>query len=67
MFNNTIYSINYSSIASYALNVNSIDSSIDLTIDSGYKLSLKFRKPITLEEMFAVYRYIADYASCNTK
>ena len=59
-FRRTVFSIIYRSISSYSLNICTIDSSIDITTDSGYKVSLNFMKPIPLDEMFKVYRFIAD-------
>ncbi len=59
-FRKTIFSIKYDSISSYSLNIRHIDSIIDITTDSGYKISLNFMKPIPLDDMFVVYRFIAD-------
>jgi hypothetical protein len=56
----SIFSIKYGTISSYALNVHFIDSSIEFTIESGYKISINFRKPIPLDEMFKAYHHITD-------
>lgn len=57
-----IFSIKYGTISTYALNVHLIDSSIEFTLESGYKMCINFRKPIPLDDMFKVYHYITDYA-----
>jgi hypothetical protein len=59
-FRRTVFSILYRSISSYSLNIRTIDSTIDITTDSGYKLSFNFLKPIPLDDMFKVYRYLAN-------
>ncbi|MDD3048519.1 MAG: PH domain-containing protein [Bacilli bacterium] len=60
-FCQSVLSIKYDSISSYCLNVHSVDSSIELIFDSGYQMILNFLKPIPLDDMYLVYRYISDY------
>lgn len=60
-FRRTISSVNYHSIASYSLNVRHIDSYIELVLNSGHKLLLKFSKPIPLDDMFVIYKYITHF------
>jgi hypothetical protein len=57
----SIISIKYSSISSYSLNIHTIDSAIELVFDSGYKLMINFLKPISLDDMYKVYKYISDF------
>src|SRR5574344_457080 len=51
-FCKSIYSIKYSSISSYTMNIHSINTSIDLIFDSGYRLKMNFFKPIPLSDMY---------------
>ncbi len=57
-FRKTVFSIKYLAISSYALNIRNLDSIIELTTDSGYKLALNFTKPIPLKDVFKIYRYL---------
>lgn len=57
-FRKKIYSIMYSSISNYNLEVKNLDTIIEMTLDSGYQLILSFYKPIPLEDMFKIYNYI---------
>ena len=62
-----IFSIKYSSISSYELDIHTFDSAINITTDSGYIMSLNFLKPIPLDDMFKVYHLINQYLLTNTK
>lgn len=66
-FCQSILSIKYDSISSYCLNIHTVDSSIELIFDSGYQLILNFLKPIPLDDMYKVYRYISDYVLNKSK
>lgn len=59
-FRKSIYAIEYSSIASYVLNINMFSSSIDVITNSGHELKIKFLKPISLEDVNVIYKYITD-------
>ena len=59
-FRKKIYSIMYSSISNYNLEVKNVDTIIEMTLDSGYQVMLSFYKPIPLDDMFKIYNFI-DY------
>jgi hypothetical protein len=62
-----VISVQYNSISSYSLNVRMIDTTIELTTDSSYKLALNFSKPIPLDDMFIMYQYLTKCILKETK
>lgn len=56
-----IFTIQYSSISTYELDIKAFDSAINITTNSGYQTSLNFLKPIPLDDMFRVYHLINQY------
>lgn len=63
----SIFTLRYESISAYELNVRSFDSAINITSDSGYKMSLNFLKPIPLTDMFRVYDLINEHLLVNNR
>ncbi|MDD2203370.1 MAG: PH domain-containing protein [Bacilli bacterium] len=59
-FRKSIYSIKYESISSYALNIHSLDSTIEIITDSSHRLLINFLKPISLDDVHIIYRYITN-------
>lgn len=59
-FRKSIYSIKYESISSYALNIHSLDSTIEIITDSSHRLIINFLKPITLDDVHMIYKYITN-------
>ena len=59
-FRKSIYSIKYESISSYALNIHSLDSTIEIITDSSHRLIINFLKPITLDDVHTIYKYITN-------
>jgi hypothetical protein len=57
-FRRSIYSVKYESISSYALNINELDSNIEIITDSSHRLVMRFSRPIPLEDVNTVYGYI---------
>jgi hypothetical protein len=64
-FRKTVFTVRYCAVSSYALNIKTFDSSIDITTDSGYKLTLNFMKPIPLDDMVKVYHIINERVLCR--
>lgn len=58
-FRRSISAINYSSISSYELKIRNVDSLIDVILDSGHKATMRFSKPIPLDDVYVIYKYIA--------
>jgi hypothetical protein len=59
-FRKSIYSIKYDSISSYALNIHNLDSTIEIITESSHRLLINFLKPISLDDVHTIYRYITD-------
>lgn len=57
-FRRSFYSVLYSSISVYYIDVKDFDCTINIIINSGHNLSLNFYKPIPLNDMFEVYKYL---------
>ncbi len=57
-FRQKIYSIMYSCISNYNIEIKNMDTIIEITLDSGYQVVLSFYKPIPLEDMFKIYNFI---------
>lgn len=60
-FRKSIYAIKYESISSYALNIRNLDSTIDIITDSSHRLVINFFKPIPLDQVHIIYKYITSY------
>lgn len=60
-FRKSIYAIKYESISSYALNIRNLDSIIDIITNSSHRLIINFYKPIPLEQVHIIYKYITSY------
>lgn len=58
-FRRSLVSVTYNMISAYSLDVNNMDCRIEMIVTSGHKLILDFYKPIPLENMFDVYKYIS--------
>lgn len=58
-FRRKIYSIMYSSVSDYSLDIENMNAIIEMSLDSGYKVILSFYKPIPLDDMFKIYNYIS--------
>ncbi len=59
-FCKSIYAIKYESISSYALNIHNLDSTIEIITDSSHRMLINFLKPIPLDEVHEVYKYITN-------
>ena len=59
-FRKSIYAIRYDSICSYALNIHNLDSTIEIITDSSHRMLINFLKPIPLEDVNIIYKYITD-------
>lgn len=59
-FRRQIYSVMYRSISTYSIDIHNFNTAIELITDSGYQLVLTFSKPIPLETMFDIYKYISS-------
>ncbi len=59
-FRRQIYSIMYDSISTYNLDIHNFDTTIEMTVDSGYVIILSFYKPIPLDTMFDIYKYLSS-------
>lgn len=59
-FRKSIYSIKYESISSYALNIHNLDSTIEIITDSSHRLLINFLKPIPLDDVHVIYKYITS-------
>ena len=57
-FRRKFYSIMYDSISTYNLDIHNFDTTIEMTVDSGYIVVLSFYKPIPLEVMFDIYKFL---------
>src|SRR5690606_12599850 len=57
-FRKSIYSIKYESISSYTLNIHNLDSTIEIITDSSHHLIMNFSKPIPLDDVHMIYKYI---------
>lgn len=60
-FRKSIYAIKYESISSYTLNIHNLDSTIEIITDSSHRLVMNFSKPIPLDEVHMIYKYITSY------
>ena len=59
-FRKSYMTVFYKSISSLDMSVGNIDSKITLILDSGHIFKLNFMKPIPLETMYEVYKYVFD-------
>ena len=59
-FRRKFYSIMYDSISTYNLDIHNFDTTIEMTVDSGYIVVLSFYKPIQLEVMFDIYKFLSS-------
>lgn len=59
-FRRTIYSIPFSSISTYSIDIHNFDTAVEIITSSGYQLIVKFQKPIPLETMYSIYNYISS-------
>lgn len=59
-FRKSIYGILYSSISSYVLSVKNFDSKLEIVMDSSHKVMINFSKPIPLEEVYDIYKFLAN-------
>ena len=59
-FRKSIYAIKYESISSYALNIHNLDSTIEIITDSSHRLLINFLKPISLDDVHVIYKYITS-------
>ncbi len=59
-FRRQIYSIPYGSVSTYSIDIHNFNTAIELITDSGYQLVLTFSKPIPLETMFDIYKYLSN-------
>ena len=59
-FRKSIHAIKYESISSYSLNINNLDSLVEIITDSSHRLLMKFLKPIPLEDVNIIYKYITN-------
>ena len=59
-FRRTIYSIPFSSISTYSIDIHNFDTAVEIITSSGYQLIVKFQKPIPLETMYSIYNYISN-------
>lgn len=59
-FRRKFYSIMYDSISTYNLDIHNFDTTIEMTVDSGYIVVLSFYKPIPLEVMFDIYKFLSS-------
>ncbi len=59
-FNRSIYVVEYASISSYILNINSMSSVIELITDSSHTMRIKLFRTISLEEVYKLYKFITD-------
>ncbi|MDD3241654.1 MAG: PH domain-containing protein [Bacilli bacterium] len=57
-FRRSFYTVLYNSISVYYIDVKDFDCTINIIINSGHNLSLNFYKPIPLNDMFEVYKYL---------
>lgn len=57
-FRRSVYSIKYEAISAYALNINELNSNIEIITDSSHRLVMTFLKPIPLDEVHIIYGYI---------
>ena len=60
-FRKSIYAIKYESISSYSLNINNLDSVIEIITDSSHRLLMRFSKPIPLDDVNVIYKYITNF------
>lgn len=58
-FRKGLYSIPFKSISTYCIDIHNNDTAVELITTSGYQLLVKFSKPIELEVMYDIYKYIA--------
>lgn len=59
-FRRKFYSILYDSISTYNLDIHNFDTTIEMSVDSGYIIILSFYKPIPLEVMFDIYKFLSS-------
>lgn len=59
-FRKSIYAIKYDSISSYALNIHNFDSTIEIITESSHRLVINFLKPIPLDDVHVIYKYITS-------
>jgi hypothetical protein len=59
-FRRTIYSLPYTSISSYQLDVRKFDSKLSIIMDSAHMVMMNFTKGISLEEVYFIYKHIAE-------
>lgn len=59
-FRRQIYSVMYRSISTYSIDIHNFNTAFELITDSGYQLVLTFSKPIPLNTMFDIYKYMSN-------
>ena len=60
-FCRSVFAIDYKSISSYILNIHNLDSSIEIITNSSHKVLINILKPIPLDEVYEVYKYLTNY------
>lgn len=59
-FTRSIYVVEYESISSYILNINSFNSVIELITNSAHTMKLTLASSIPLEQVYKIYKFITD-------
>jgi hypothetical protein len=59
-FRKSIFAIKYHTISSYALNIHNLDSTIEIITESSHRMLINFLKPIPLDDVHTIYKYITS-------
>ncbi len=59
-FRRSIYTVPFKSISTYNIEIKNINTAFEIYTTSGYELKVRFQKPIPLDTMYDIYKYISN-------
>lgn len=59
-FQRSVYVVEYESISSYILNINTFNCVIELITNSAHSMKLSLLSSIPLEQVYKIYKFITD-------
>jgi hypothetical protein len=62
-FCRSVFAIDYKAISSYILNIRNLDSSIEIITNSSHRVLINILKPVPLDEVYEVYKYLTNYVT----
>ncbi len=59
-FRRSIYSVPFQSVSTYNIEIHNINTAFEILTTSGYEVKVRFQKPIPLDTMYSIYKYISN-------